>query len=81
MNIKAVFHKDTKRPACVLLQVLYGGNRSVASLFLPELWHVDCCDDFVMVEETFQRFGEIATRMNKYSSKILKSEKRDQAFS
>lgn len=48
----AVIDIKTKRPACVLLQAVWGGDRSVCNLVSSSYWHLAPTDDMQMIRGT-----------------------------
>lgn len=48
----AVIDVKTKRPACVLLQAVYGGDRRVCNMVSSRYWHVAPTDDMTMIRGT-----------------------------
>lgn len=59
--IVAICHKVTKKPACVLIQAAFGGDRRVPMMVDSNLWIVDSVDDLVAVSGTIGQWRKWAT--------------------
>ena len=67
-----VFDPKLMRPACVLLQVPYGGNRDLTMRFPPESWLTGPTPDLAVYEVT----SEEADKLVAYVKARLESGKR-----
>ena len=65
-NIHLVVDKDTRRPACVLLQAMFSGTdpHIVSELFDPATWHTAPTGGFVVVNGTREQWEKHAARLN-----------------
>jgi len=60
---KFVLDKTTLRPACPILQALYGGDREPCYLFLD--WMIYSTPDFIGVKGTGAEIEDFASRVNR----------------
>lgn len=58
--VKAVFDTKSWKPACVLLQAVYGGDRGVCSLFNE--WEFAPTKNMKMIEATWEEWQMAAKR-------------------
>lgn len=60
------FGLETRRPACVLLQVAYGGDsHAVSEFFDTRHWLLSPSEKFAMVEGTAEQFRGHNERLNR----------------
>ncbi len=66
-KIKFLFDTESRRPACVLIQALYGGDRRACLLFRE--WETNLTRSLVMVSGTIEEIGALAKKVNDETKK------------
>lgn len=61
--VRAVVDTKTRRPACVLLQAIYGGDRWVANLVESAFWHLAPTDHMATVSGTREQWRKWAVEV------------------
>ena len=64
MNVKIAFDCKLGRPACVLLQAVWGGDRNAVSRFNSESWLVAPTPDMAMYEIPPDVFEKLVVKVN-----------------
>jgi hypothetical protein len=66
-EIRFLFDTETRRPACVLIQAIYGGDRRACEMFRH--WQVDMVKSFVWLSGTEDEVRKFADKVNGESSR------------
>lgn len=63
--MKLVFDMKLKRPACVLLQAVLGGDKGIANRFSSELWLIEPTPDMKLYEINKEQLDKLVEYMDK----------------